>query len=128
MYVCMYMYMQLGQLIILFLEFFFHLLNPFPLYSISSCHNRLDGPLSDCEFTSFFALLKRAFDSLNDRKGDVNKVTEVVNAFLVSSNTCNTCTLGIYIFKQTTFSGLLTTNVWRVLILAFPKNQPFSFN
>ena len=59
----------------------------FPLYSISSC--RLDGPLSDCEFTSFFALLKRAFDSLNDRKGDVNKITEVVHAFLVSSNTCN---------------------------------------
>ena len=27
-------------------------------------------------FTSFFALLKRVFESLNDRKGDINKVEE----------------------------------------------------
>ena len=36
-------------------------------------------------------------------------------------------TLRIQILKQTIFSGLLLTKIWRVLILVFPKKSTIFF-
>ena len=45
-----------------------------PLLSLSVPLFSLDSPLPSGQFMSFFSLLKHVFDSLNDHKGDVNKV------------------------------------------------------
>ena len=34
----------------------------------------LTAPLAECKFPSFFSLLKHAFDTLHDRKGEISKV------------------------------------------------------
>ena len=40
---------------------------------------RLDSPLPSSKFISFFSLVKKAFESLPDHKGDLYKVSKKIN-------------------------------------------------
>ncbi|CAI8024304.1 Nuclear factor related to kappa-B-binding protein [Geodia barretti] len=44
----------------------------------------LTAPLAECKFPSFFSLLKHAFDTLHDRKGEISKITKSVKIVMNS--------------------------------------------
>ncbi|XP_003386786.1 PREDICTED: nuclear factor related to kappa-B-binding protein-like [Amphimedon queenslandica] len=50
----------------------------------------LDGPLPSNQYMSFFSIIKKSFQSLPDNKGDIYKVTEMVEVYLESPD-CQSC-------------------------------------
>jgi hypothetical protein len=51
---------------------------------VYTCYCSLPAPLAECKFPSYFSLLKHAFDTLHDRKGEISKIAKSVKIVMNS--------------------------------------------